>query len=66
MTLQVLSRAWSANIPRELLQSLPAKEINRQEALNEFIYTEEDYVRDLNLLDEVISSSINYSYNINK
>lgn len=29
------------------------KEIKRQEAMCELIYTEEDYVRDLNLLDDV-------------
>jgi hypothetical protein len=27
--------------------------MKRQEAIYEFIFTEEDYVRDLNLLDEV-------------
>lgn len=33
--------------------SLPKNEISRQEAIHELIYTEEDYVRDLRLLDEV-------------
>lgn len=31
----------------------PPKEMKRQEAIYELIYTEEDYVRDLMLLDEV-------------
>ena len=38
---------------RETLQKTPAKEMKRQEAIYELIFTEEDYVRDLNLLDEV-------------
>jgi hypothetical protein len=29
-------------------------EIKRQEAIHELIYTEDDYVRDLKLLDQVI------------
>jgi chitodextrinase len=50
---QTMSRAWSATVAKEVLQSTPNKEIARQEAIHELIYTEEDYVRDLNLLDEV-------------
>ena len=42
---------------REIIQSTPDQEIKRQEAIHELIYTEEDYVRDLNLLDEVRISS---------
>lgn len=38
-----------------MLQKTPPKEMKRQEAIYELIYTEEDYVRDLNLLDEVRS-----------
>lgn len=40
-------------IPREILQSTSESEVKRQEAIHELIYTEEDYVRDLNLLDDV-------------
>jgi hypothetical protein len=40
-------------VPKEILLATPEPEIKRQEAIHEVIYTEEDYVRDLNLLDEV-------------
>lgn len=40
-------------MPRDILQNTPEPEIKRQEAIHEIIYTEEDYVRDLNLLEEV-------------
>ncbi|KAF7720621.1 RHO1 GDP-GTP exchange protein 2 [Apophysomyces ossiformis] len=53
-----LSRAWSASVPREILQNTPDSEIKRQEAIHEIIYTEEDYVRDLTLLDELYATSL--------
>ncbi|SAM00354.1 hypothetical protein [Absidia glauca] len=53
-----MSRAWSATVAKEVLQSTPNKEIARQEAIHELIYTEEDYVRDLNLLDELFATSL--------
>ncbi|KAI7848668.1 CNH domain-containing protein [Circinella umbellata] len=53
-----LSRAWQATVTREIIQSTPDQEIKRQEAIHELIYTEEDYVRDLNLLDEVFAKSL--------
>ncbi|KAI9270866.1 CNH domain-containing protein [Sporodiniella umbellata] len=48
-----ISRAWSANVSKDILMALPKNEITRQEAIHELIYTEEDYVRDLKLLDEL-------------
>ncbi|KAF7721428.1 RHO1 GDP-GTP exchange protein 2 [Apophysomyces ossiformis] len=53
-----LSRAWSANVPREILQNTSPEEVKRQEAIHELIYTEEDYVRDLNLLDELFAKPL--------
>ncbi|KAG0170066.1 RHO1 GDP-GTP exchange protein 2 [Apophysomyces sp. BC1034] len=53
-----LSRAWSASVSREILQNTPDNEIKRQEAIHEIIYTEEDYVRDLNLLDELYATPL--------
>ncbi|KAI9281061.1 CNH domain-containing protein [Sporodiniella umbellata] len=47
------SRAWSANVAKDILITLPKDEVARQEAIHELIYTEEDYVRDLKLLDEL-------------
>lgn len=32
---------------------MPSHEISRQEAIHELIYTEDDYVRDLKILDQV-------------
>ncbi|KAI9300993.1 CNH domain-containing protein [Cunninghamella echinulata] len=52
------SRAWSATVSKEILQNTPPKEIARQEGIHELIYTEEDYVRDLNLLDELFAKSL--------
>ncbi|KAI7872411.1 CNH domain-containing protein [Spinellus fusiger] len=53
-----LSRTWSATVPREILQNTPDSEIKRQEAIHEVIYTEEDYVRDLKLLDELYAQPL--------
>ncbi|KAI7848144.1 CNH domain-containing protein [Circinella umbellata] len=53
-----LSRAWSAAMPREILLNTSKQEIARQEAIHEIVYTEEDYVRDLNLLDELFAKPL--------
>ncbi|KAJ2965113.1 hypothetical protein NQZ79_g158 [Umbelopsis isabellina] len=53
-----ISRAWSASVPRDILLVTPEPEIRRQEAIHELIYTEEDYVRDLNLLDELFAKPL--------
>ncbi|KAF1800508.1 CNH domain-containing protein [Mucor lusitanicus] len=54
----LVSRCWSNTVSRETLQKTPAKEMKRQEAIYELIYTEEDYVRDLNLLDELFAKPL--------
>lgn len=41
---------------------MPSHEIGRQEAIHELIYTEDDYVRDLKILDQVT----NYDYSNKK
>lgn len=46
--------AWAQRIPRELLESLSKREIARQEAINEMIYSEEVYKKDLETLSEVV------------
>ncbi|KAI8637500.1 CNH domain-containing protein [Parasitella parasitica] len=46
--------AWAQKVPKKLLENLSKKEIARQEAINEMIYSEEAYKRDLNTLSEVI------------
>ncbi|KAG2185648.1 hypothetical protein INT44_002441 [Umbelopsis vinacea] len=45
-------RAWAANVPEELRSSTSKDEIARQEAIYEFVYSEEDYNKDLNVLHE--------------
>ncbi|KAI9488223.1 CNH domain-containing protein [Zychaea mexicana] len=46
--------AWAERVPRELLENTPKKERERQEAINEMIYSEEVYRGDLDTLHEVI------------
>lgn len=53
-----VSRCWSNTVSRETRQKTPIKEIKRQEAMCELIYTEEDYVRDLNLLDDLFAKPL--------
>ncbi|CAO3657221.1 unnamed protein product [Mucor hiemalis] len=53
-----VSRCWSNSVSRETRQKTPMKEIKRQEAMCELIYTEEDYVRDLNLLDDLFAKPL--------
>ncbi|GAA5808893.1 hypothetical protein MFLAVUS_002292 [Mucor flavus] len=47
-----VSRAWSASVAKDILKAMPSHEISRQEAIHELIYTEDDYVRDLKILDQ--------------
>ncbi|KAI8645474.1 CNH domain-containing protein [Parasitella parasitica] len=54
----LVSRCWSNTVSREVLQKTSSREMKRQEAIYEMIYTEEDYVRDLNLLDELFAKPL--------
>ncbi|KAI9314751.1 CNH domain-containing protein [Dichotomocladium elegans] len=45
--------AWAQRVPKEVLESTPKRERERQEAINEMIYSEEVYLRDLQTLNEV-------------
>ncbi|KAI8380251.1 CNH domain-containing protein [Blakeslea trispora] len=49
-----LHMAWAQKVPKELLKMLSKKEIARQEAMNEIIYSEEIYKKDLETLSELI------------
>ena len=53
-------------VPSETLESLSSKEIRRQEVIFEIMNTEKQYVRDLNLLIEVIFSHNKLYYRNNK
>ncbi|CAG8531735.1 8249_t:CDS:10 [Cetraspora pellucida] len=46
-------RTWVGSVPKEILESLSKEEIKRQEIIFETIYTEEDYVKDLDLIEEL-------------
>lgn len=46
--------AWAQRVPKALLESISKKEIARQEAINEMIYSEEVYKNDLDTLSDVI------------
>ncbi|KAL0135608.1 CNH domain-containing protein [Mucor lusitanicus] len=57
----VSHEAWSSRMDREFLLTLDKKEIGRQEVLNETIYSEEKYLADLRILQEVIVRGIEQS-----
>ncbi|CAG8663994.1 30717_t:CDS:10, partial [Racocetra persica] len=46
-------RTWVGSVSKEILESLSKDEIKRQEIIFETIYTEEDYVKDLDLIEEL-------------
>jgi hypothetical protein len=48
---------WSETVPREIFDSCSDTEKKRQEAINEVIYTERDFVRDLEYLRDVSEST---------
>ena len=46
-------RTWTSSVPKEILDNVSKDEMKRQEIIFETIYTEDDYVKDLDLLDTV-------------
>lgn len=44
---------WAESVPAEIVNSVSETEKKRQEAINEVIYTERDFVRDLEYLRDV-------------
>lgn len=56
--------AWAQRVSKVLLKSLSKKEIARQEAINEMIYSEEVYKNDLDTLSEVIVTPLLYKSTI--
>ena len=44
---------WIHSVPQEIVNSVSEKEKKRQEAINEVIYTERDFVRDMEYLRDV-------------
>ncbi|KAI8979297.1 CNH domain-containing protein [Mycotypha africana] len=45
-------RLWSHSVPEHIFQSTPTEERKRQECIYELIYTEQDFVRDLQYLHD--------------
>lgn len=48
------AKAWVELVPPELVQSLPRKEVERQNALHEMVQKEESFLRDLQLIDTFV------------
>lgn len=44
---------WIHSVPQEIVNSVSDSEKKRQEAINEVIYTEKDFVRDMEYLRDV-------------
>ncbi|KAI9478501.1 MAG: CNH domain-containing protein [Benjaminiella poitrasii] len=59
--LSTTQTAWAQRVPREILETLSKKEIARQEAINELIYSEDVYKRDLETLAEIIVQPLSQS-----
>ncbi|KAG8818021.1 RHO1 GDP-GTP exchange protein 2, partial [Serendipita sp. 399] len=55
------SHLWIHNVPKEVADTLSSSEKERQEAINELIRTERDFVRDMEYLRDVWVSSIRNS-----
>jgi hypothetical protein len=53
LTLQETGTLWSDTVSKEIFDSVDDTEKKRQEAINEVIYTERDFVRDLEYLRDV-------------
>jgi len=47
---------WIHSVPQEIVNSVSEQEKKRQEAINEVIYTERDFVRDMEYLRDVRES----------
>jgi hypothetical protein len=52
---QESGQLWIHSVPKEVADALSDQEKKRQEAINEVIYTERDFVRDMEYLRDVSS-----------
>lgn len=53
MSVQEPGTLWIHTVPQEVVNSVSDLEKKRQEAINEVIYTERDFVRDMEYLRDV-------------
>ena len=57
MSVQEPGTLWIHSVPQEVVNSVSDTEKKRQEAINEVIYTERDFVRDMEYLRDVSAST---------
>jgi hypothetical protein len=53
LSFQELGTIWAQSVPPEIVKSVSDSEAKRQETINEVIYTERDFVRDMEYLRDV-------------
>jgi hypothetical protein len=53
---------WIHSVPQEIVNSVSDQEKRRQESINEVIYTERDFVRDMEYLRDVSNFICTYHY----
>ena len=58
MVTQEPGTLWIHSVPAEVVASVSDQEKKRQEAINEVIYTERDFVRDMEYLRDVCPSNV--------
>lgn len=56
--MQETGTLWIHSVPKEVVDSVDEREMRRQEAINELIYTERDFVRDMEYLRDVSSAEL--------
>ncbi|KAI9296940.1 CNH-domain-containing protein [Neoconidiobolus thromboides FSU 785] len=59
-TLPEPMRVWARTVPKSVLDTTSVKEKKRQEAIYEFIYTEKDFVEDIEILQEFFIKPLLY------
>lgn len=58
MSVQEPGTLWIHSVPQEVVNSVSDAEKKRQEAINEVIYTERDFVRDMEYLRDVSATDV--------
>jgi len=52
---------WSTSVPKEVRKKMTKSDINRQEVINELLYTEQHHIRDLLILQKLFYESLKTS-----
>lgn len=61
-TVSTQEKVWANSVPASIVAAASKQERNRQEAIFEVIQTEHNYVRDLELMEEVSLSYNNFFF----